>query len=1115
MSSHAVWLLVPVLSFPAAAGGTLVAQETPSERAVRSIDELELRELGPALMGGRIADLAVDESNPGTFYVGFASGGVWKTTSDGMSWEPVFDDQPTASIGDVTLAPSNPNVVWVGTGEPQNRQSSPWGVGVFRSTDGGRTWRHLGLEETRHIARIAVHPGDPDVAYVAAVGHLWGPNEERGVYRTTDGGGTWERVLYVDEDTGAIDLVMDPGDPRTLFAATYQRRRTGFGFAAGGGGSGMWRTLDGGDTWTRPETGLPEGEMGRIGLDVYRGDGNLVYATVEAKEGGTGLYRSTDRGESWEKVSDRNPRPMYFSLVRIDPNNPERIYLGGTSLSISDDGGKTWWDGDAAEGIHVDHHALWIDPEDSNHVLLGSDGGLSTSRDAGRHWRHIDNVAVGQFYEVGYDMRDPYYVCGGLQDNGNWCGPTNSLTTYGVRNSDWYMVWSGDGFYNVPDPTDPDIVYTESQGGFLARYHVPSGDRQSIRPLRRDDDEPAETEAAEAAEPPVLQPEPVEAAEAEAAGAEEQEEEEDEDEGYRFNWNAPIAVSSHDAATIYFGANHLMRSRDRGMSWEEASPDLTKAIDRDTLPIMGMETDDETLSRHDGISTYGNITTIAESKRSPDVIYVGTDDGNLQVTTDGGATWTNVADRVPDLPPRTYVSRLETSRHADGRVYASFDGHRNDDYRAYVYVSEDHGQSWRSIAAGLPDGWSVNTVREHHRNPELLFVGNEIGVFVSIDRGASWGRLGANFPTVPVDDIQIHPRENDLIVGTHGRSIWILDDLAPLEEASEALASEVYLFSVRPSTIRTVAGGWPFQGDRFQASNPPNGAIIRYRLSEPFPEPDSREGEGGEVGGDAGVPEAGAAAGETGAAAPDEEAAAAPLRIELLDASGEVLRTLDAPHRAGVRQVVWDFAHDPPFEGGGGGGGFFGGSTSAPRVVPGTYTVRLVAGDVAQETPVEIRMDPRLEVTAPDIRARFDAQVRIDRLRKPLRDANERLDEMDDRVEQIRALLDAADLDDETRTSLDEAVGAFTERLEEVEEDLDDANLLGNALFGVALSNQRPTADQAWAIDRTWAEAPPVLERVNALLTDDLPALEERLRDAGVRPKLGEPIEIPDPDGGV
>ncbi|MGH7541689.1 MAG: WD40/YVTN/BNR-like repeat-containing protein, partial [Gemmatimonadota bacterium] len=507
-------MLFPIALLAALPGGSASAQ-TPSARAAEAMAGLELRELGPAVMGGRVADIAAVETDPRIFYVGFATGGLWKTTNHGMSWTPVFDDQPTSSIGAVTIAPSNPNVVWVGSGEPQNRQSSPWGMGVFQSTDAGRTWMHAGLEDTKHIARIAVHPRDPAVAYVAAVGHLWGPNPERGVYRTVDGGATWEKVLFVDDDTGTIDLVMDPGDPRTLFAATYQRRRTGFGFAAGGGGSGIWRTTDGGDTWTRLEEGLPGGELGRIGLDIYRGDGNLVYATVEAHGDDEGLYRSTDRGETWEKVSDRNPRPMYFSLVRIDPNNPERIYLGGVSLSASDDGGKTWWEDDAAEGIHVDHHALWIDPGDSDHLILGNDGGLAISRDGAKTWRHVNNLAVGQFYEIGVDSRDPYTVCGGLQDNSSWCGPSRTLSEYGIRNGAWYDVSGGDGFYNEIIPDDPRWMYSESQGGNISLVDVLTGESKRIRPVAR----------------PLAEPEPaLEPAEPEEPEAEDEPEEEDEED---------------------------------------------------------------------------------------------------------------------------------------------------------------------------------------------------------------------------------------------------------------------------------------------------------------------------------------------------------------------------------------------------------------------------------------------------------------------------------------------------------------------------------------------------------------------------------------------------------
>ena len=533
------------------------------------------REVGPAIMGGRISDIAVNPDNPANIFVGFATAGLWKTTSDGMAWEPKFDNQVTASIGAVSIAPSNSNIVWVGTGEPQNRQSSPYGFGVFKSVDGGDTWVSTGLSQTRHIGRIIVHPQDPDVVFVAAVGHLWGANDERGVFKTTDGGDTWEKVLYIDEDTGAIDLVISPEDPNTLFAAMYQRRRTAFGFSASGSGSGIYRTYDGGESWQELNEGLPEGDKGRIGLDIYQGDGSLLYATVESVEGeGRGIYRTTDRGDTWEKVSERNPRPMYFSMVRIDPNNPERIYLGGVQLSISDDGGKTWWEGDAAEGIHVDHHALWVNPENSDHVILGSDGGLSTTRDGGQNWRMYDNMSVGQFYEIGFDMQHPYHVCGGLQDNSSWCAPNQTLNNYGVRNSDWEDVSGGDGFYNQVDPTNPNIVYTESQGGNISRLDRSTGSATRIRPVARSS-------------------------------------EVDEERSYDFNWNAPIVVSEHDPNTVYIGANHLLRSRDQGMTWEEASPDLTRLIDRDTLEIMGRPLSEPHLSRNDGISSYGNITAIS------------------------------------------------------------------------------------------------------------------------------------------------------------------------------------------------------------------------------------------------------------------------------------------------------------------------------------------------------------------------------------------------------------------------------------------------------------------------------------------------------------------------
>ena len=1038
-SGLSVVLLVPLSLSLGALFPAVAAAQTASAQAADAASVLDFRELGPAIMGGRVADLAVVESDPRTFYVGLGAGGVWKTTNDGMTWDPVFDDQPTASIGAVSVAPSNPNVVWVGTGEPANRQSSPWGVGVFKSTDAGGTWTHMGLEDTRHISRIKIDPRDPDVVYVGAVGHLWGSNEMRGLYRTTDGGATWENILYIDEHTGVIDLVMDHNDPNTLFAATYQRQRTGFGFAAGGGGSGIWRTTDGGDSWTRLEEGLPEGELGRVGLDVYRRDGNLVYAIVEAREG-QGVYRSTDRGESWEMMSDRNPRPMYFSLIRIDPNNPERIYIAGVQASASDDGGRTWWPGNATDQIHSDHHALWINPNDSNHLIDGNDGGLSFSRDGAVTWRSIRNMAIGQFYEIDVDMSDPYNVCGGLQDNGNWCAPHRTQSTWGVRNREWWHVWFGDGFHNHSDPMDPNIMFSESQGGNMARIDVASREGQSLRPVPR----PTGDEA-----------------------------EDDEPRRYRFNWDSPFAISRHDRATIYLGGNHLMRSRDRGTTWEEASPDLTKAIDRDTLEIMGRVVTDETLSDNDGISNYGNITAFAESKHSPDALYVGTDDGNLQVTLDGGAMWTNVIDQVPGVPPRTYVSRLETSSAVDGRVYVTFDGHRNDDYAPYAYVSEDHGASWRRITAGLPDGWSVNVIREHPGNPNLLFLGNEIGVYLSIDAGESWARMVNNLPVVPVDDIAIHPRENDLVLGTHGRSIWILDDITPLEEmAADMFASDFQLLGARRGTMWSMGMDWPFQPATFIAPNPVVGIALRYYLGE-------------------GV---------------DSEGAS----LEILDGA-DVLRTMDASGEAGLNEVVWDFRVDPAFEtDGGGGGGFRRGPPpgAGPRVLPGTYTVRLTVGGESQTTDVGVRLDPRREASQAALVARQEAMMRAHALAGPVRDARERIGAMNGRLDEIRALVDDAEMDDAGRERIEALAEEISGELEEVGDDLGDA-AGGTGISQMEGWSGEPTADQLYQIDRAWEALPPVADRINALLAGSMPALEALLGDLGVMPDLGDPIRIP------
>lgn len=1042
----------------------------------RAIEGMRFREIGPALMGGRVSDIAVDEANPSTFYVGFASGGLWKTTSQGMSWSPLFDDQGTASIGAVSLAPSNPNIVWVGTGEPQNRQSSPWGEGMYRSLDGGRTWLHRGLRDTRHIGGISIHPRDPDVVYVAAAGHLFGPNGERGVFRTRDGGETWQKVLYIDEHTGAIDLAMDPGDPNTLFAAMYQRQRTPWGFSGSGGGSGLYRTLDGGNTWQELTEGLPEGDKGRIGVDVYRRDGNLVYARIESSGEGRGVYRSRDRGETWEKMSGQNPRPMYFGMIRIDPNDPERIYLGGVSLPVSDDGGRTWWPRDGAQNIHVDHHALWIDPNDSGHLILGSDGGISSSFDRAQTWRHHNNLAVGQFYAIGVDMRDPYYVCGGLQDNSSWCGPSETLNSYGIRNGDWYDVSGGDGFYNRIDPTDPNIMYTESQGGNMSRYHVDTGESVRIRPVSR------------------------------AAAA-------DSTLNYRWNWSTPIHISHHDPATLYVGANHVLRSRDRGMTWEEASPDITRRVDRDTLTIMGQRVTGETLSRNDGVSQYGTITVLGESPLSAEVIYAGTDDGIVQVTRDGGESWTDVSSRVPGLRHGMVVSSLDPSRHVEGRVYLAFDGHYSDHYAPHVLVSEDYGGSWRPITNGLPD-WSVNVVREHPRTPDLLFAGNEVGAYVSIDRGASWQRLRGGFPTVPVDDIVIHPRENDLVLGTHGRSIWILDDVTPLEHLArpQVLASAAHLFPVAPATMRSRAGGWPFWGDLYAAPNPADGALIRYHLAADAPVSASAADDERNAGESSGVAQRSVDAQDRSANRDRSRGSAADsVTLTIADAAGNSVRTLRGAAKAGLHEITWDLRMEPPYtpdrSGQGQGGGGFGGPPRGPRVLPGNYAVRLDAAGSSAEATFEVRPDPRVRIAASDLAGRQRALLDLHELAAPLYEAGLAAQQAESRLRAIRTTLEAA-------TSPPAALLAETDtvetRLRDVRRQLGragQANRLPGAIEGASVI---PTADQQWQLEQAWIDVPAAIRALNELLSGPLAALSARVYTEEARPAPIDAVRLPE-----
>ena len=968
------------LALCAAAGARLLAQDAQPAAVpqlpppINQSDDPLLRpfvwrSIGPAVMGGRIDDIAVVESQPSTIYLGYATGGVWKTENNGVTWTPIFDEQPVTSIGDIEIAPSNPNILYVGTGEPNNRQSSSFGAGMFKSTDAGQSWQHIGLAETQSIGRIVVHPTNPDIVYVAAVGHLFGPNPERGLYKTTDGGKTWTNTKFIDNDTGFIDVVMHPTNPNTLVAASYQRRRQPWGFNGGGPGSGIWRTDDAGRTWRRlTGNGLPTNPIiGRIGLNYSRSKPAVLYAQMEVgASGGTGagvnedgslvvpgagrggggggrggapqapdpnrsgVWRSDDGGKTWQFRSNNNNRPMYYSKIRVDPSNPDIVYTTGASAYKSTDGGRTF----AVMGgqSHGDHHQLWINPRNGRHLLIGNDGGLDVSYDQGETWEEISNMATGQFYAISADMRKPYYVCGGLQDNGSWCGPSAVRSQAGILNTDWYRIGGGDGFYTANDPNDWTIGYQESQDGATSRYNLRTGQSTSIRPRA----------ALSPQQLQQLQEMQQQAGRGGGAGgggfgggrggnpAGNIVPPVEPGTNFRFFWSTPFILSKHDSRVVYLGGDRLFRSANRGDTWT-ASPDLTRNIGRNSRPIMGVEGTAPMASKHDGAASYSNITTISESGVTPGIVWVGTNDGNVQVSRDHGRTFTNVTANIKGVPDETHVSRVEASNHQAGTAYVSFDGHRTDDHKPYIFRTTDFGATWTPLAANLPVG-NVNVVKEDPRNPNLLYAGTEYGFFVSLNGGGEWKRFMNGLPVVRVDDVMVHPRDNDLILGTHGRSIWIIDDITPLQQLAEpVMTADVHLFPTRPATrwMSDITKATGLGGAKhFRGQNPQGGTAISYMLK----------------------------------AAPQGD-----VKITITNMRGEVVREMEGTKHAGMNRVQWNLAPNAPQgagRGGGGGGGGRGGlgGSGAPfisnnAVDAGTYTVKLTVGGRDYFTTVLVEDD--------------------------------------------------------------------------------------------------------------------------------------------------------------
>jgi photosystem II stability/assembly factor-like uncharacterized protein len=962
------------------------------------------RHIGPAAFGGRVDDIEAVPADPRVIFVASAAGGVFRSKNNGTTWEAVFDEYGnTLSIGDIAIAASDPNVVWAGTGEANNRQSSTWGDGVYRSIDGGTTWRHMGLRETQSIGRIVIDQHNPDIVFVAAVGHLFGPNEERGLYRTKDGGANWKKVLSVDANTGATDVVMSP-DGRTLIAAMYQRRRREFGFAGSGPGSGLWRSTDGGDSWSRVTSGMPAGDLGRIGLDISASNPDVVYAIIEATLPGGGVYRSDDRGATWVHKNAVNQRGNYFSQIRVDPKNPNHVWLLATALLASKDGGATFSPDSIAPYAHPDHHAMWIDPNQPQHVMLGNDGGVYFSYDNGRSWTYVDNLPISQFYDIAIDDREPYWIYGGAQDNGSWAFPSATYSRGGMTNLDVQNTGFGDGFQSAVDPIDRRFVHANSQNGRAFLADMVTREERFIQPVA-------------------------------AAGQ----------ESYRFNWNTAMHQSPNDPRAIYLGAQKLLKSIDRGTTWQEISPDLTKHLGRGALSVGEGFPAGRSLSANDGVSAYGNITTISESPKARGTIYVGTDDGNVQMTTDGGGHWTDLTPRF-SLHQARYVSKVYASRHGARTAYVSFDGHWDDDTKPYLFKTTDGGATWTSISSDLPDWKPVKTIEEDSRNPNVLFVGTEFGLYWTIDGGRQWSPAGGNIPPVMIDRIIVNPKTNDLIVGTHGRGVIILDDVAPLENAGAR--DDVRLLPMRAATeVQTYRDlPWP-GGNAFIAPNAPIGTYVSYAVASDPPSTDT-------------------------------------VKIQVIGPDGDVVDQLLGPDRKGTYRAVWNMRYrfkyvPPPTDSG------FYGPPRAPYVAPGEYTIALTARGRTMKQTVQVRSDPRGASTPEGLRDRAAINVRARDISRVYFDAVAAMDAVD------AELASAGASPDSTTSAISAQLNALRQRAHG-NSITSGIGRLFDLTAAIESSSMPPTDAQHRILTASVAEFTEITAKVNDIISNQLPALRAK-----------------------
>ena len=1007
----------------------------PKSPLETAFSRLEWRSIGPANMGGRIADVEGVPGDPNVVYVASASGGLWKTTNGGVKWTPIFEREGTISIGDVALAPSNPDVVWVGTGESAVRNSVSFGDGVYKSTDGGKTWQHMGLKESEHISAIAIHPQNPDIVYVAALGHAFGPNEERGVFMTTDGGRTWNKTLYIDNQHGASDLEIDSTNPNILYAGMWSFERKPWTHRSGSEKGGVYKSIDGGRTWKKVENGLPK-LMGRIGIRVAPSNPNVVYAIVESKDGT--LYRSDDRGETFRNVSKQESivsRGFYYTKVRVDPTNENRVYAVASTLFVSVDGGRTFRS--ITSRSHIDFHALWIDPKNPKRMWHGQDGGIGVSYDGGESWEAVYNIPLGQFYQVHADNRQPFYnVMGGLQDNGSWTGPSRTREPSGIMNDDWRMVSFGDGFYVINHPDNPDVYLSESQGGEIVWTDFRTREQQSVNPWGRG------------------------SGGGPAAG-----------QKYRWNWNAPLVFSAHEKTTVYFGANVLFKSSDFGKTWEPISPDLTTNDPEKQKDAGGPVAVENTTAEY-----HTTIITIAESPVQKGQIWVGTDDGNLQVTTDGGKNWNNLVKNVSGLAANSPVSHVEPSRTNANTAYVAFERHMFDDFKPYIFKTTDGGKSWTSIAGNLPAKAYVQIVREDPKNTNLLYAGTEIGLFASYDGGKNWIPLNLkNLPNVAVHDIVVHPRENDLILATHGRSLWIFDDATVIQQITpQILDSSAHLFSVRPGLRFTSRFTRYGIGDKvFNGPNPAAGALITYYLKDKL----------------------------------DDKA---DFKIQVFDREGKLVQDLERPARdKGLNRITWNLrlggpeVRRPPTPE----QIAFGGGSRGPQVLPGTYTVKMTVAGKIYEQPVEVKLDPGIATPTGELREALDMQIKLRDMQNVMNLSLRFLDSVKEQLKQSQTTM--KNLTKEPDKDLMKALEDYLKEVETLQNKLaarDDglgfagvsqvADDIGQLYFALD-TNFGPTRGQREYFGEIEPAYRARMGDVNKFLRETLPQWNEKLRGWG------------------